>query len=73
MDLIATLLLVVGALNWGLVGLANFDLVAALGGLQFGETSAFTSVIYALVGVAGVYRAIAWKGVPRTHASVTAH
>jgi len=62
-DVIATTLLIVGALNWGLVGLARFDLVAALFGMQFGETSALTSVIYGLVGIAGAYRAVAWKGV----------
>jgi uncharacterized membrane protein YuzA (DUF378 family) len=59
----ATALLVIGAVNWGLVGLARFDLVAALFGMQFGQTSALTSVIYGLVGVAGVYRLFAWKGV----------
>ena len=62
-EAIATTLLVVGALNWGLVGFARFDLVAALFGMQFGETSALTSVIYGLVGAAGVYRAATWKGV----------
>lgn len=61
-DVLATVLLVVGALNWGLVGVARFDLVAALFGMEFGETSALTSVIYGLVGIAGVYRAVAWKG-----------
>ena len=43
LDLVATVLVVVGALNWGLVGLANFDLVAALFGMRFGETSALTA------------------------------
>ena len=62
-DVLATVLLVVGALNWGLVGVARFDLVAALFGMEFGETSPLTSVIYVLVGIAGVYRAVAWKGV----------
>lgn len=62
-DVVATVLLVVGALNWGMVGIARFDLVAALFGMTFGETSALTSVIYALVGLAGVYRLVAWKGV----------
>ena len=61
-DLIATVLVVVGALNWGLVGIARFDLVAALFGMRFGETSALTSVIYGLVGLAGVFRAVAWRG-----------
>ena len=62
-DMVATLLLVVGAVNWGLVGIARFDLVAALFGMDFGETSALTSVIYALVGVAGLYRLATWKSV----------
>ena len=61
-DVIATMLLVVGALNWGLVGFARFDLVAALFGMEFGDTSALTSAIYGVVGIAGVYRAVAWKG-----------
>ena len=65
MDVLATVLLVVGAINWGLVGVARFDLVAALFGMQFGETSPLTSVIYGLVGVAGVYRAITFNGVQR--------
>jgi uncharacterized protein len=62
-DVLATVLLVVGALNWGLVGVARFDLVATLGGMEFGETSALTSVVYALVGLAGVYRLVTWKAV----------
>ena len=62
-DVIATTLLVVGAVNWGLVAVARFDLVAALFGMEFGETSALTSVIYGLVGIAGLYRAVAWNGV----------
>ena len=51
---VAGLLAVIGALNWGLVGLARFDLVAELAGLDFGETNAFTRVVYALVGLSGV-------------------
>jgi uncharacterized membrane protein YuzA (DUF378 family) len=65
-DALATLLLVVGAVNWGLVGFARFDLVAELFGMRFGETSAVTSIIYGLVGLAGVYRLIAWNAAPRT-------
>ena len=60
-DMVATLLLIVGALNWGLVGVAQFDLVAALFGMRFGETSMLTSLVYTLVGLAGVYRAITWR------------
>lgn len=51
LGLIATILLVVGGLNWGLVGLANFDLVATL----FGAASAISKVVYVLVGLAAVY------------------
>jgi hypothetical protein len=54
-------LVVVGALNWGLVAVARFDLVAALFGLSFGEVSALTAVVYGLVGVAGLYQALFWK------------
>ena len=65
LDVVATVLLIVGAVNWGLVGIARFDLVAALFGMQFGETSALTSVIYGLVGLAGVYRSIRSSAVQR--------
>ena len=65
LDVLTTVLVVIGALNWGLVGLARFDLVAALFGMQFGETSALTSVVYVLVGLAGAYQAVAFKGMPR--------
>ena len=49
--LIALVLVVVGALNWGLVGVARFDLVAALFG---GSDAALSRVVYTLVGIAGV-------------------
>jgi len=51
----AAVLVIVGALNWGLVALAEFDLVAEVFGLEFGETNAATRVVYGLVGLAGVY------------------
>jgi uncharacterized membrane protein YuzA (DUF378 family) len=63
MDVVAAVLVVVGALNWGLVGVARVDLVAALFGLSFGEVSELTAVVYGLVGVAGLYQAILWKRV----------
>ena len=50
-DLVAWILVVVGALNWGLVGAINFDLVATL----FGTFTTVSRVIYALVGVAGLW------------------
>jgi uncharacterized membrane protein YuzA (DUF378 family) len=55
LDLLAGVLLVVGALNWGLVAVAEFDLVAKLVGLEFGETNAVSRLVYGLVGAAGVY------------------
>jgi hypothetical protein len=51
LDWIAMVLLIVGGLNWGLVGLFNFDLVAAL----FGTQSAFSRVVYVLVGLSALY------------------
>jgi uncharacterized membrane protein YuzA (DUF378 family) len=62
-DVVAAVLVIVGALNWGLVAVARFDLVAALVGLAFGEVSALTAVVYGLVGVAGLYQALFWKRV----------
>ena len=56
---IAGALAVIGALNWGLVALARFDLVAEIFGMKFGETNAATRVIYGLVGLAGVVLAAA--------------
>ena len=51
MDWIAMILLIVGGLNWGLVGVADFDLVAAL----FGEGSALSRIVYVLVGLSALY------------------
>jgi uncharacterized membrane protein YuzA (DUF378 family) len=55
LDLLAAALVLVGALNWGLVAVAKFDLVAAVFGLEFGETNAATRIVYGLVGLAAVY------------------
>ena len=51
---LALLLVIVGAANWLLVGIAKFDLVAAITGTSFGETNAISSLIYILVGVSGI-------------------
>ena len=51
LDWIASILLIVGGLNWGLVGLADFDLVAAL----FGEGSTLSRIVYILVGLSALY------------------
>ncbi|UFJ40928.1 DUF378 domain-containing protein [Brevibacillus humidisoli] len=52
MDKLALLLVVIGALNWGLIGLFQFDLVAFLFG---GQESWISRIVYILVGVAGIY------------------
>jgi uncharacterized protein len=51
LEWLALVLVVVGAINWGLVGLAQFDLVAALFG---GQAAPLSRVVYGLVGLAGV-------------------
>jgi uncharacterized membrane protein YuzA (DUF378 family) len=63
LDWLAVALLIVGGLNWGLVAIAKFDLVAAIFGLDFGETNAATRVIYGLVGLAAVYGIASLAGV----------
>ena len=63
LDVLAAVLVVVGALNWGLVAVTRFDLVAALFGMRFGEVSAVSAVVYGLVGLAGAYQALFWKRV----------
>ena len=60
LDIIALILVVIGAINWGLIGFFRFDLVAGL----FGDMSAFSRVVYALVGIAGLY-AISFFGKDR--------
>ncbi len=51
LDKLALLLVIIGAINWGLIGFFQFDLVAAL----FGDMSAISRIIYSLVGIAGLY------------------
>lgn len=61
LDLLALILIVVGGLNWGLVGLAKFDLVATLLG---GQEAALARIVYTLVGLAAVLRLLRWKAAP---------
>lgn len=69
LDVLAAVLVIVGALNWGLVAVARFDLVATLFGMKFGEVSTLSAVVYGLVGVAGVYQGLGWKAIQyRWHA-----
>ena len=53
------ILAVVGALNWGLVGLFKFDLVAAVTGSKFGQVNPVSRIVYVLVLVAGILAAAA--------------
>ena len=56
LDLLATILLIVGGLNWGLVAFFNFDLVAVLTGAgAFGNKNVIGVVVYGLVALAAVY------------------
>lgn len=54
LNALALLLVIVGGLNWLLVGLLRFDLVATLTGAEFGETNLLSSLVYALVGIAAI-------------------
>jgi uncharacterized membrane protein YuzA (DUF378 family) len=69
LDLLAAVLLIVGGLNWGLVSIARFDLVAAVAGLDFGETNPATRIIYGLVGLSAVYIAAQLRAIPRRWAA----
>lgn len=51
LDVIALILVVTGAINWGLIGFFDFNLVSTL----FGSMTTFSRVIYSLVGIAGLY------------------
>jgi uncharacterized membrane protein YuzA (DUF378 family) len=55
LNYIALLLLIIGGLNWGLLGLFGFDLVAALFGGQVGPRSGLSNLVYILVGLAALY------------------
>ncbi len=51
MDYIALALVIIGAVNWGLIGFFSFDLVKVL----FGDMTLLSRIVYALVGVSGLY------------------
>ena len=71
LDIIAAVLLVVGGLNWGLVALFDFDLVALITGAGgFGNKNLLGAVVYGLVGLSAVYSAARLKPAPRGHAHV---
>ena len=50
-DKIALVLIIIGAINWGLIGFFNFDLVATI----FGDMSVISRIVYGLVGISGLW------------------
>ena len=65
LDIVAAVLVAVGGINWGLIALAEFDLVAALVGLEFGEVNAASRLVYGLVGIAAVYQIVQQHAIRR--------
>ena len=59
LDVIAAILLVIGGLNWGLIGLFHFNLVSML----FGKIPDLENIVYIVVGLAAVYQAVQWKAI----------
>ncbi len=68
LDKITWVLLIIGGLNWLLVGLFEFDLVAAMTGTFFGEVNPISGFIYVLVGLSALFQAVMYK---RLHAGYT--
>ena len=61
LDIVTATLVIIGGLNWGLVGFAEFDLVAAL----FGQMTPLSRVVYALVGLSALYQLLQWNAMRR--------
>ena len=59
LNVVTLALVIVGAVNWGLVGMFQFDLVAALFG---GQSAALSRIVYGLVGLAGLYQIVPLMG-----------
>jgi len=61
LDIITLILMIIGGLNWGLVGFFNFDLVAAI----CGAGTLLSRVIYCLVGLSAVYEIVSMRFIQR--------
>lgn len=72
LDVLALVLVIVGALNWGLVALFGFDLVATVFGMDFGETSSISGVVYGLVAASGIFLALRIPALTRQPARASA-
>ncbi len=58
LDIVSLILIIVGAINWGLIGFFRFDLISYF----FGNLSAISRIIFAIVGIAGIYSLVLfWK------------
>ncbi|MEE1242367.1 DUF378 domain-containing protein [Frisingicoccus sp.] len=58
LDIVSLILVIIGAINWGLIGFFNLDLVSMI----FGTMSMVTRIIFAVVGIAGIYSlCLFWK------------
>lgn len=55
LEWLSAIVLIIGGINWGLVGLFEFDLVAEIFGETFGTTNAITRTVYIIVGASAVY------------------
>ena len=69
LNAVALVLIIVGGINWGLVGLLDFNLVAAI----FGTDTWFTNLVYILVGIAAIYGFVLLKPVMSDHREATSH
>lgn len=58
LDVVSLILIIIGAINWGLIGFFRFDLISYF----FGDLSAISRIIFAIVGIAGIYSLVLfWK------------
>lgn len=57
LDIVAAVLLVIGGLNWGLVGFFNMDIIATV----FGQMTMLTRVVYGLIGLSALYYIFNWR------------
>lgn len=58
LDILSLMLIIIGGINWGLVGFFKFDLVSFL----LGDLSIFTRIVFAIVGIAAIYSLVLfWK------------
>ncbi len=61
LDVIAAILLVIGGLNWGLVGVADFNLVTYV----LGSMDVLARIVFVIVGLAALYQIIQWKAIQK--------